>query len=592
MIPVVTPEEMGEIDAAAPGAGRGADRTGRRGRRPRRASACWGARYGRRVVVVAGKGNNGNDGRAAARRLARRGVAVRVVEAADVPARLPDADLVIDAAYGTGFRGSWAAPDAGDAAVLAVDIPSGVDGLTGAAGDGVLPRRSHRHVRRAQAGPAAAAGVGLPGEVEVADIGLDVSRARSHARHRGGRRGAGCCPRAVDTHKWHAAVAVVAGSPGMIGRGPAGDGGGAAGRGGLRAALDPGRRSTIPACRRRPSRGRCRPLSWAGRGRRRTSTGSTRWSSGRAWAAATPRRPRCASWWPPRRCRSWWTATGCSPWPGRPTARGAVLRDRPAPTRAHAPRRRVRAPRRPRARARTASARRGSWPRQTGAVVLLKGPTTVVAEPAGARPAVDRRRRATGHRRHRRRAVGHHRRAARRSRCPAFEAAAAGAWLHGARRAAGPGPRAWSPRTCPACCPACWSRCDRAAGRPPAPGLGRGRPGCHRQPTSGVLAETVAPAALWVVVKADGYGHGAAPVARAALEAGAEGLCVALVQEGVALRQAGILAPILRPVRAARGPARRARALAPDGHRVLSGLPRGAGPRGTGGRGRRPSGST
>jgi alanine racemase len=61
----------------------------------------------------------------------------------------------------------------------------------------------------------------------------------------------------------------------------------------------------------------------------------------------------------------------------------------------------------------------------------------------------------------------------------------------------------------------------------------------------GVLAETVAPAALWVVVKADGYGHGAAAVARAALEAGAEGLCVAFVQEGVALRQSGILAPIL-----------------------------------------------
>ena len=61
----------------------------------------------------------------------------------------------------------------------------------------------------------------------------------------------------------------------------------------------------------------------------------------------------------------------------------------------------------------------------------------------------------------------------------------------------------------------------------------------------GVLAETVAPAALWVVVKADGYGHGGAAVARAALEAGADGLCVAFVQEGAALRQAGILAPIL-----------------------------------------------
>jgi alanine racemase len=61
----------------------------------------------------------------------------------------------------------------------------------------------------------------------------------------------------------------------------------------------------------------------------------------------------------------------------------------------------------------------------------------------------------------------------------------------------------------------------------------------------GVLIETVAPAAVWAVVKADGYGHGAAAVARRALEAGAEGLCVALVQEGVALRQAGIVAPAL-----------------------------------------------
>jgi alanine racemase len=50
---------------------------------------------------------------------------------------------------------------------------------------------------------------------------------------------------------------------------------------------------------------------------------------------------------------------------------------------------------------------------------------------------------------------------------------------------------------------------------------------------------------VWAVVKADGYGHGAPAAARAALEAGAEGLCVALVQEGVALRQSGIVAPVL-----------------------------------------------
>jgi alanine racemase len=59
------------------------------------------------------------------------------------------------------------------------------------------------------------------------------------------------------------------------------------------------------------------------------------------------------------------------------------------------------------------------------------------------------------------------------------------------------------------------------------------------------LAATVSPAQVWVAVKADGYGHGALLAARAAQAAGAQGLCVALVQEGVALRVAGIAGPIL-----------------------------------------------
>jgi len=50
---------------------------------------------------------------------------------------------------------------------------------------------------------------------------------------------------------------------------------------------------------------------------------------------------------------------------------------------------------------------------------------------------------------------------------------------------------------------------------------------------------------VWAVVKADGYGHGAAQVAQAAIVGGASGLCVALVQEGVRLREAGVDAPIL-----------------------------------------------
>jgi alanine racemase len=50
------------------------------------------------------------------------------------------------------------------------------------------------------------------------------------------------------------------------------------------------------------------------------------------------------------------------------------------------------------------------------------------------------------------------------------------------------------------------------------------------------LREAAAPADVWAVVKADGYGHGAPDAARAALAAGAGALCVATAQEGAALR--------------------------------------------------------
>jgi alanine racemase len=60
-----------------------------------------------------------------------------------------------------------------------------------------------------------------------------------------------------------------------------------------------------------------------------------------------------------------------------------------------------------------------------------------------------------------------------------------------------------------------------------------------------VLARVSAPARLCAVVKAGGYGHGAVEVAGAALEGGASWLAVALVEEGLELRAAGITAPIL-----------------------------------------------
>ena len=60
-----------------------------------------------------------------------------------------------------------------------------------------------------------------------------------------------------------------------------------------------------------------------------------------------------------------------------------------------------------------------------------------------------------------------------------------------------------------------------------------------------VLREHAGPAQVMAVVKADGYGHGASPVARAALAAGAAELGVATIDEALALRRDGITAPVL-----------------------------------------------
>ena len=57
--------------------------------------------------------------------------------------------------------------------------------------------------------------------------------------------------------------------------------------------------------------------------------------------------------------------------------------------------------------------------------------------------------------------------------------------------------------------------------------------------------DLIAPSELCAVVKADGYGHGDVPVANAALDAGATRLAVALVEEGIRLREAGVDVPIL-----------------------------------------------
>lgn len=217
-MPIVTPDEMRAVDA-------GADvpewvLVGRAGAAVARvAIRMMGGTYGRTVHVIAGKGNNGADGRVAARLLAAKGVRVRVVEAVNAPAELPAADLVIDAAYGTGFQGTWNPPDVGDTPVLAVDIPSGVDALTGEAHGRVLAATCTVTFAALKPGLLLLPGSELAGELEVADIGLDEGvAAHAHAHLvRAADVAEWLAPRASDAHKWRAAVRIVAGSPTMPG---------------------------------------------------------------------------------------------------------------------------------------------------------------------------------------------------------------------------------------------------------------------------------------------------------------------------------------------------------------------------------------
>lgn len=219
MIPVVTPSQMAAIDAAAPEPVEVLVRRAA-GAVARTAVDLLGGTYGRRVVVVAGPGNNGNDGRVAAELLRRRGVRVVVHDVSAAPAVLSGCDLVIDAAFGTGFRGSFDFPDPDGAPVLAVDIPSGVSGLSGVAAGSAARAVATVTFAALKPGLLLHDGPGLAGDVAVADIGLrvDADGASPSCGFVTDADVLGWVPsRSVDDHKWRHAVRVVAGSPGMAG---------------------------------------------------------------------------------------------------------------------------------------------------------------------------------------------------------------------------------------------------------------------------------------------------------------------------------------------------------------------------------------
>ena len=373
----------------------------------RLAREMLGGTYGRTVNVIVGKGNNGNDGRAAAALLARGACGSACSTPLTARRSYHRADLVIDAAYGTGFHGEWRAPRVGAAPVLAVDIPSGVNGLTGEAGRGVLA--ADRTVTFAALKPGLLLGAGrnLAGDVEVVDIGLDTRRARAHARRVRGRRPV-VASAAADRPQVDACRAGRRRQPRHDRCGAPLLGGGDARRQRDGVAVDTGhgrlgagRRSCGAGFRRSTGRARCSTTSTA------TTPSSSALDSG---GSRTPS-PRCGPRRRPRRYRSSSTATGCSRWRGTPTERLPCCGPSHFADGADAARRRVRA-------ACRASPGRRPLPgrprpgRRPARVVLLKGPVDRRRRAGRRRAGRCQRRRPAGHRRHRRRPVRHPRRPA------------------------------------------------------------------------------------------------------------------------------------------------------------------------------------
>ena len=218
MQPVLTAGEMRAADAAALVTVSHETLVDRAGTAAGHAALrLLGGGYGRRVLVVVGKGSNGADGRVAAAFLARRGARVTLFDAAAAPAALPRCDLVIDAAYGTGFHGAYDAPTVPPGvSVLSVDIASGVDADTGAAPGTPFCATETVTFAAYKPGLLQGAGTGCSGDVHVVDIGVALPPSGA-ALIEDADVAAHVPPRPRQSHKWSTALGIASGSVGMEG---------------------------------------------------------------------------------------------------------------------------------------------------------------------------------------------------------------------------------------------------------------------------------------------------------------------------------------------------------------------------------------
>ncbi|MEN8235476.1 MAG: NAD(P)H-hydrate dehydratase [Actinomycetota bacterium] len=240
MEPLITPAETNRLDMASDDApellmeraGLGVALT----------AVEMGIGYGDRVLILTGRGNNGGDGYVAAKYLARRGVHVEIrsfgyPRGDGGPARkaaiaahragacvcalgdAEDADLIIDALYGVGFRGALPEPLVPwtrlDIPVLAIDVPSGLDAATGTVENAAFSADITVTFQAAKTGHFLGEGPERSGEIHVVDIGLDDPRPELRLCE---ELDAPVPVRTRHAHKWSVgSVAVVGGSPGITG---------------------------------------------------------------------------------------------------------------------------------------------------------------------------------------------------------------------------------------------------------------------------------------------------------------------------------------------------------------------------------------
>lgn len=217
MIPVVTPDQVKAVDDRALESEDLAviiDRVGTA--IAHEVLRILGGTYGRRINVLIGPGLNGADAAAAANKLEVRGLRVNRFSHQSLPSTLPPADITLDGLFGIGLNRPFEVPNPGTTPVVAIDIPTGLDGLSGEAIGSVLRADITLSLMALKPGMLINSGPENVGEVRVLDIGLSPGESLLDVVE-DSDVAAWLPTRDRESHKWDHAVLVVAGSPGMTG---------------------------------------------------------------------------------------------------------------------------------------------------------------------------------------------------------------------------------------------------------------------------------------------------------------------------------------------------------------------------------------